>query len=275
MLMRRYRLALICACVSLMAAPAHAQGQSQSHRPPRTPRTPQTNKPKTTGTAGRTALPIAGIVLASWLDDADTLEPGRLNLGVSIGRWTSLDGGETEGPAADVSVGVLNGVQLGASLPYYRASYSDGFNISGLGDSYFVAKLRLIDPGEHAIGVAVAPTLEVLSESAVSDTTLGLSRVNFAFPISVEIDRDATRVYATGAYFTRGATSLGGAVEHTLHERVTLAGTVTYSHTTRTLTTTDLADLSPSRTDVSGGIYFKLSPSVTATGSLGRTISRL
>jgi hypothetical protein len=272
--MRHRRLALTCALVSALSAPAFAQGQSQAHRAPRTPRSPQTKK-GTPGTAGRTVLPISGIALAAWLDDADTLDPGNTNVGVSVGRWTSLDGGETDAPAADVAVGILRGVQLSASLPYYRARYADGFSASGLGDSYFVAKLRLVDPGEHAIGVAVAPMLEVLSQAAVSDTTLGLSRVNAALPVSVEVDRDATRVYATAAYFTRGATSLGGAVEHTLRDRVTLAGTLTYSHTNRALTLTDLADLSPSRTDAAGGVYVKLSPSVTVTASLGRTVSRL
>lgn len=260
-------------CALALAVPALAQNPNA--RRPRKPATPAPNgSPKTkTGTAGRTALPV--VVLASWLDDADTLEPGQVVVGVSVGRWSALDGGQTDGPATDVSVGILHGVQLSASLPYSRAAYSDGFRSAGLGDAYFVAKVRLIDPAKHAIGLAMLPTLEVLSKTAVSDTTLGLSRANVALPVSLEVDRDKGRAYATAGYFSRGAVSLGAGAERALTERVTLVGTVSYSHTTRALSTSDLVDLSPSRADAAGGLYVKVAPAVTISGSLGRTISRL
>jgi hypothetical protein len=268
--MRKSMVVVAGICSIVLAAPAFAQ--NPNGRPPRRPR--PTNSKTKTGTGGRTALPI-GVVLASGLDDADTLEPGRVSIGVSVGRWSSLDGGQSDVPAADVSVGVARGVQVSASVPYSRAGYSDGFRSAGLGDSYFVAKIRLIDPEKHAIGLAISPTLEVLSSTAVSDTTLGLSRANFALPVSIGVDRDAFRAYATAGYFSRGAVSLGGALERPISDRVTLAGTLSYSHTTKALTTSDLADLSRSRTDVAGGVYFRLTPAVTVSGSLGRTISRL
>jgi hypothetical protein len=272
--MRKSTLVLAGICSLALAAPVLAQNPNA--RGPRKPRTPttKTSTTTTTGTAGRTALPV-GAVLASWLDDADTLEPGRVSMGFSVGRWSALDGGESDAPAADVSVGLVRGVQLSASLPYSRAGYSDGFRSSGLGDSYFVAKVRLIDPGQHAVGLAISPTVEVLSKNAVSDTTLGLSRTNFALPVSIEVDRDEIRAYATAGYFSRGAVSLGAAVERPVTERVTLVGTLTYSHTTKSLSTSDLGDLSRSRTDVAGGVYLRVTPVVTVSGSLGRTISRL
>jgi hypothetical protein len=270
--MRRFPLVGTGLCVLALAVPAFAQNPHA--RNPRKPGKPSANGSPATGTAGRTALPI-NVILASGLDDPDTLEPGRVNVGLSIGRWSSLDGGQTDGPAADFSVGLVPGVQFSASVPYSRAGYSDGFRSAGLGDSYFVAKVRLIDPGTHAIGVAISPTLEVLSSTAVSDTTLGLSRINFALPVSIGVDRDGFRAYATAGYFSRGAVSLGGALEGTVSDRVTLVGTLTYSHTTKTLSTSDLGDLSRFRTDAAGGVYFSLTPAVTLSGSVGRTVSRL
>jgi hypothetical protein len=257
-------------CSIVLVAPAFAQ--NPNGRPSRTPR--PTNSKKKTGTGGRTALPI-GVVLASGLDDADTLEPGRVNIGFSVGRWSSLDGGQSDVPAVELSAGVVRGVQVSASVPYARAAYSDGFRSAGLGDSYFVAKVRLIDPAKHAIGLAISPTLEVLSKTAVSDTTLGLSRTNFALPVSIGVDRDGFRAYGTAGYFSRGAVSLGGALERSVRDRVTLVGTLTYSHTTKALSASDLRDLGRSRTDAAGGVYFSLTPAVTVSGSLGRTISRL
>jgi hypothetical protein len=259
-------------CALTLTAPAFAQNPRA--RTPRRPRSPSTRTTTRTGTAGRTALPV-GAVLASWLDDAETLDPGRVSIGLSVGRWSALDGGESDAPAFDVTAGLVRGVQLSASLPYYRAAYADGFQSSGLGDSYFVAKVRLIDPRTHPIGVSISPTLEILSRNAVSDTTLGLSRANVALPVSIEVDRDAFRAYATGGYFSRGAVSLGGAVERALTPRVTVLGTVSYAHTTRPPSTSDLIDLSRSRTDAASGVQVMLTPAITVSGSLGRTISRL
>ena len=270
--MRRVPFVVIGICVLGLAAPALAQNPRA--RNPRRPATPSPNGSPATGTAGRTALPI-GVVLGSGLDDPDILAPGRVSIGFSIGRWSSLDGGQTDVPAADLSVGLARGVQFSASVPYSRAGYSDGFRSAGLGDSYFVAKVRLIDAGKHAIGLAVSPTLEVLSRTAVADTTLGLSRTNFALPVSIGIDRDAFRTYGTAAYFSRGAVSLGGALERPVSDRLTLVGTVSYSHTTKTLSASDLRDLSRSRTDAAGGLYFRVTKAVTVSGSLGRTVSRL
>lgn len=270
--MRRFPLTIAGLWIVAVAGPASAQNPRA--RNPRRPTPPSPKGSPATGTAGRTALPI-GVVLASGLDDPDTLEPSRVNIGFSIGRWSSLDGGQTDLPAADFSVGVVPGVQFSASVPYSRAGYSDGFRNTGLGDSYFVAKFRLIDPRKHPIGLAISPTLEVLSRTAVADTTLGLSRTNFALPVSIGIDRDAFRTYGTAAYFSRGAVSLGGALERPVSDRLTLVGTVSYSHTTKTLSGSDLGDLSRSRTDAAGGLYFSVTKAVTVSGSLGRTVSRL
>jgi hypothetical protein len=253
----------------VLALPGPALGKE---RPP--PRPPTSPAGHSRGTARLTSLPVTGIALGSWLDDADTLEPGVANWGLSIGRWSALDGGETYA-ALDVGAGILGGVQASASVPYYRASYADGFQASGLGDSYFIAKLRLVDPGKHVVGLAVSPMLEVLSQSALSDTSLGLSRLNWVLPVSVEVNGDETRGYATAGYFSRGAVSAGAALERTVTKWLTLLATVTYSRTTHRIATTDLVGLGRSRTDAAAGLYLKPAASVTVFGSIGRTVSQL
>ena len=123
--------------------------------------------------------------------------------------------------------------------------------------------------------MAISPMLEILSAGAVSDTTLGLSRVNWALPFSMELDTDNTHSYATVGYFSRGAVSVGVASERTLTDWLTLVGTAVYSRTTRSTAATDLAGLSPSRTDAALGVYLKVSPTTTLSASAGRTISRM
>ena len=256
----------------LGSAHALAQGRGGGASTRRPPRAPSQNA----GTAGRTELPVgAGLrALGGWLDDADVLAPGTAGLGLSFGRWTSLDGGETDAPVLDVTVGVAARVQLSVSLPYYRASYADGFSANGLGDTYIVSKVQVVDASEHRLGLAVSPMLEILSGAAVSDTTLGLSRVNWALPVSIQGGQDRTRAYATAGYFSRGAVFGGGAVEQTITSRVTVAGTLSYSYSTRTSAESDLLGLSRSRTDATGAVSLQAGHGVTIFAGAGRTVSK-
>jgi hypothetical protein len=258
-----------------LASVSHSASAQETNRAPRAPRNPTTT---TKGTQGRTQLPQAtGTALPAWLDDAETLDAKTASLEISAGRWATVDGGETDGPAVDAAVGVNDWLQLGATVPYYRARYSDGFTASGLGDCYFGAKFQLLDPADHTIGIAAQPLLEVLSATAVSDTTLGLSRVNWGLPITFQVGNDdtSTRAYLTTGFFSRHAVFVGGAVERDLGDIFTIGGSIDFTHATRTTTGTDLAGLSPSRTDASLLVYASVSDSITLFGSLGRTISQL
>src|SRR5258708_5743052 len=168
---------------ALADKPASPPGQSK--RPPLPPGAGGHGQ----GTAGRTELPVpavgggtgsptSAVVLAAWLDDAETLAPGAATIGLSIGRSESLDGGETDAPVFNAAVGVSSRLQLSGSLPFYWASYNDGYQASGRGNTYVAAKVKVADPNQHSVGIAVAPVLDILSDAALSDTTLGLSRVD-------------------------------------------------------------------------------------------------
>jgi hypothetical protein len=279
-----------CACATLLCAflvPTSALGQHgvpppKSQRPTLPPGKGGNGK----GTGGRTELPLPAVgggmgsptsmaVLASWLDDAETLAPGEAMVGLSLGRSESLDGGETDAPVFDAAVGVSSRVQLSGSLPRYSASYDDGYQASGRGNTYVACKVKVLDPSGHRVGLAVAPVLEVLSEASLSDTTLGLSRVNWALPVSVQVGKGGTRGFATAGYFSRGAIFLAGAVERTVSQRVALTGALSYMHATSPSETSDLAGLARSRLDATGSVFVRLSPSFSIGAAAGRTISSL
>ena len=268
------RVTIVSTSLILLAIAVKAHAQVKTPRIPRNPKAPVSQ-----GTAGRTQLPVASgsLTLPAWLDDTETLDPGTTTFDLSVGRWSSVDGGETDGPVLDFAVGLTPRLQVGGTLPYYRASYNDGFSAHGLGDAYFSVKAQLLDPGDNVIGLSVQPLLEVLSESSVSDTTLGLSRVNWGIPVTVQVGsaETRTRAYATAGYFSRDAVFVGGTVEHEVSSVVTVLGMVNYSYATETSATSDLLGLSRSRTDASAMVYVSVAPTVTVYGGLGRTISKL
>jgi hypothetical protein len=175
----------------------------------------------------------------------------------------------------DAAVGVSSRVQVSASLPYYWASYNDGYQASGRGNTYLAGKVRLVDPHKHAVGLAVAPVLEILSDASVSDPTLGLSRVNWALPVSVQAGNGPQRVFGTVGYFSRGAIFLAGAFEHALGGRTTVTGALSYMYNTSRSDSSDLTGLGRSRLDATISAAVRVRPSLFAFGAVGRTISSL
>jgi len=127
------------------------------------------------------------------------------------------------------------------------------------------------------VGVSVQPLLEILSDAAISDSTLGLSRVNWGLPITVQVgsDKTRTRAYASAGYFSRHAIFVGGAVERDVSSSVTLIGMVNYSEATSSPASSDLLGLSRARTDAMAMIYVSVAPGVSLFGGGGRTISKL
>ena len=94
--------------------------------------------------------------------------------------------------------------------------------------------------------------IEVLSVAPLD----GGSRVNWALPASVELQRDGWRLYATGGYFSRGAMFGSGAVEIELSERTW----VEWHDQPLVLAPHDdlsaALGLKKARTDVNGGLTF-------------------
>jgi hypothetical protein len=101
----------------------------------------------------------------------------------------------------------------------------------------------------------------------------GGSRVTWALPASVELQRQGWRLYGAGGYFSRGAVFGSGAVEIELTDRTWANGTISHSYSMGNDDLSSALGLHKSRTDVNGGVTFALRPDIAVYSSLGRTIS--
>ena len=108
--------------------------------------------------------------LGVWLDDATAMAPGEGWLTVSLQRWSSPIGAGIDAPVFDVVGGLASRVHAFASVPYSRTSYTGLPSAGELGTIYVGGKFVIREPSDAAIGVAVTPALEILSQSATAET---------------------------------------------------------------------------------------------------------
>ena len=62
----------------------------------------------------------------AWLDDASAAGPGEGYTSIGVGHWRMLGSTQTNLPMLGIGVGVTDRMQVGASVPFYRASYEGG-----------------------------------------------------------------------------------------------------------------------------------------------------
>lgn len=247
------------------AAPAPSSGGAAQLPPQQVADTQQVaGAPQVAGTGIRN--------FGAWLDDASLLPEGMGSMSVSFGWFRSPVFHEFDVPVVDGAVGMTRRVQFGFSVPYYHANEPGGPVARGLGDLYLNAKVQLRDPAAHSngIGFAVTPVLEVLS----TDPGPEGSQLNWALPASIELQRQRVRAFASAGYFSRGSLFASGAVELALSDRLWATGAITRSHSTKHDEFSNVLGLSPSRTDVNGGVTYLVASTVAAFGNVGRTISR-
>jgi hypothetical protein len=206
----------------------------------------------------------------SWLDDASLIGQGQGTVSFGFGYWKTPDYREFDLPTLDWGVGLSPRVQFGFSVPFYHAGVPGGPVARGFGDMYLNTKIQLRDPSTHGVGFAVVPILEVLSYAPRPD----VSRVGWALPGTIEVQRQGWRVFGTAGYFSRGAVFASGAIEAALTDRAWLTGTISRSHSLEDDALSEALGLSPTRTDVTVGASTALTPAFSVFGSVGRTISR-
>jgi hypothetical protein len=97
--------------------------------------------------------------------------------------------------------------------------------------------------------------------------------VNWAIPVSVELQQSRWRVYGSTGYFSRGAVFASAALEVSVTNRAAVTGTISRSHSLKADDLATALGLSPTRTDVTGGMSVTLTPRTAVFGSIGRTIS--
>jgi hypothetical protein len=216
-------------------------------------------------------IPGTGIRnFGSWLDDASVMDVGNAYFNVGFGYWKMAGFREFDAPMIDGGVAVNRRVQVGASVPYYRASEPGGPVASGFGTVYLSTKVQLRDAAAHRVGFAVTPAIEILSNAPAPDQ----GRVSWALPVSVEVQRTGWRTYGSAGYFSRGALFAAGAVEKAINGRTSLTGSVSHSQSIDADPLSVALGLAQTRTDIAAGASVLAAPKVAVYGSIGRTVSK-
>ena len=264
--MARVRVAAIVALTLAFAAgPAWAQGKSgntpaagKGHQPgggngPKAPSAP-TPSPATAS-------------FTSWIDDATLLAPRTVWLAFSAGEWNSPAGRAIEAPVTAVVAGVAPRLGVGAALPIDTFRDTTGATTTGVGDVSLFAKIGVVDPSEHTVGVAVSPILQI---STPTDGTSG-RQADWALPVSLEVRGAHGRLYGSGGYFSSGSLFASGAIELRPAPRLALTGLL--GHTYAVQSSTVPAGETRHRTDISGGIALLLSMRAAVFASVGHAFS--
>jgi hypothetical protein len=219
---------------------------------------------------GGSSIPGTGVRnFGSWLDDASVMETGTGFVSFGFGLFRTPVYREIDLPTIDSGVAIHRRVQIGMSVPYYRANVGGAPAARGFGDMYLSAKIQLREPTGTRAGFGIIPMIEVLSV----DPPDGSSRVTWALPASIELQRQGWRVYGTAGYFSRGAMFGSGAVDVELSERTSVNGAISQSYSVHHDDLSAALGLHKARTDVNGGFTFALRPDAAVYASVGRTIS--
>jgi hypothetical protein len=260
--MRGVPLVMAGAIVALaLAAPARAQGKGKGHKstPPSS-----TTLPSPTVAAPATA----GAVPFAWIDDASVLPPGNIAVSISTLWWQGTDLDEVDVPVVGMALGIADRVQIGASIPRVMSSADPSGVVGGLGTTFVSAKVGVLNSAGSAVKLAVAPTLEIIGDSAIQALAPGESRSRFGVPVSLEIDRGAARVFGSAGYFSGGVWFAGGGVGGQVTPRVSVSASFS-----RAWTMDAIASVVHDRRDVSVGAGFLVTPRVSVFGSLGQSIA--
>ena len=254
---------------------AEAQGKGRPKAPrgssptTTTPTSPSASSSATPTSTTSAAVPISTYrQFGAWLDDASAAGPGEGYTSIGVGHWRMLGSTQTNLPMLGVGVGVTDRMQVGASVPFYRASYEGG-SASGMDDLYLSAKYTLVDPTLtlSEFGLAISPTMEVLSAGSPD------GRVHFAVPVSVELRRQPFRIYGSAGLFTRGSFFSGAALEWSAPGGMALTGSLTQSYSLKDDAVLDSMGIGRQRTDVSFGVAFPLGTMAATFVNVGRSLT--
>jgi len=272
-------MAVVCAFV-LASTPAQAQGNSQNAHGngsnaaknsgrgnSGTANTPnQSPLPPPTGISG----PAAATPFA-WVDNATLMAPGTVWIGTSIVRWAGDGLSEVSAPVIDAAAAVAPRVQVAMSMPRVLGSGDPTGPQGGWGTTFANVKVGLVQAGQHGFNVAAAPTVEILSDAALSGAAAGRSRLQWGLPVSADVQRGAARVYGSTGYFSPGVWFAGAGVGGQVRNRVGVS--LSLSRSWSASASTDPTVEAPKRNEVSAGGSFDVTPNIALFGSLGQTIA--
>lgn len=247
-----------------VAVPSYSQGNSGGKKPGKGPTRPPSSGTVSVGT-GPGVDPGVNTVLATttpfaWLDDASVMEPGNVWIGVSMVRWQGAGLSQTIVPVVDTAIGLTPRVHVGASVPRVAG---------GLGTMFFSAKVAVFSDDVRALKVAVGPTLEVLTDA----TLPGQGRVEWGLPVSAQIDRGSSRIYASTGYFSSGIWYAGAGIGRPVSDRIGVSVSFSHAWATSPEPSAGVASAAGSRrNELSGGASYDLEPNIAVFGSISRTL---
>ena len=247
-----------------LAVPGLAHGQGNGNGRPKAPKgsSPTTTTPTSPSTSSSTTAPSVTVApvpvstyrqFGAWLDDASASARGEGYTSIGVGHWRMLASSQTNLPMLGVGLGVTDRMQVGVSVPFYRARFEGG-SASGMDDVYLSAKYTLVDPTLtlSEFGLAISPTMEVLSSGNPD------GRIHFAVPVSVELRRQPFRIYGSAGLFTRGSFFSGAALEWSSPAGMVMTGSLTQSYSLKEDAVLDSLGIGRQRMDVSLGAAFPL-----------------
>jgi len=266
----RFASGIVVVFVTLaMSTPAFPQGKGSGT-------SGSTPAPKAKGTPNQSLVPPPSIVGTAptapfaWVDDATLLEPGTLWVGASMLYWSGAGIRETSIPVISGAIGLAPRVQLGVSMPRVVGSSDPAGPSGGLGTAFVNAKIGVFRNEARGLKVAIAPTLEILSQEAVQFGPAGQGRAQFGLPVSVGIERGAVGIYGSTGYFSPGVWYAGTGGGARIAPRVGIG--VSFS---RAWLSSSISDptVASARYDISGSVSVDLTSSVGVFGSIGRTVA--
>jgi len=250
-----------------IGSPSHAQGNSGGKKagkgPPRPPSSGAVSPQPTSGASGSQGG--GGVALATttpfaWLDDASVMESGNVWIAVSMARWQGSGLSQTIVPVVDTAIGLTSRVQLSATVPRVAG---------GLGTMFFGTKIAVFSDDARTLKVAVGPTLEVLTDA----TLPGQRRAEWGVPVSAQVDRGSSRIYASTGYFSPGIWYTGAGVGRAVSDRIGISTSFSHAWATSPASSAGIPGLAgPRRNELSGGASYDLKPNVAVFGSISRTL---
>ena len=256
----------------LITMEAAAQGRGRPKAPKTTTQevssSTSSGVPTTTTTTGSAAMSFRQF--GSWLDDASAPTAGQGRTGIGVGYWRLSGASQFNAPMLDVGYGLTDRFQVSASVPFYHANFA-GTTFRGLDDVYISGKYTVLDPTltESEFGLAVSPTMEVLSAGAPD------GRVHVGLPVSLELRRQPFRVYGSAGYFSRGSVFTGGAIEWAASSGMALTGAFVQSYSMKDDTLLDTMGIGKQRVDVMVGVAHPIGSIAAAYASVGRTLTSI
>ena len=254
------------------ATPALAQGRSQEHKK-NAPAPPSRSDLTAPASVSMPTTAVAGPTPFAWVDDASLLEAGTVSIAMSVVRWQGSGISEVDVPVIDAAIGLSPRVHLTATVPRVIGSVDPLGPVGGMGTSYFSAKIAALNDAKRSLKLSVAPTLEVLGRGVLQSTTDSERRVHVGLPVSVELDRGLSRLYAGGGYFSRGVWFTGVGVGRRLNDKVFVSGG--FSRSWRRTDVPDVPLSDRDRKEVTGSASYAVTPQIGVYGAIARTVATL